>query len=102
MSNGIENAGVLFSARQALFGICSVAEQTLESHARVHFSRQRLGCGRPRYGVGVRAAIAPVAIAEVRRVFDAKLNGGQYRVATVLVRNQLVDRDAQIGTNRVS
>src|SRR5262245_9742226 len=98
----IQNAGILLSSRQPLFGIRSITEQALESHARVDLRRKRLRGGRPGYGVGVGAAIAPVAIAEIGSVLHTELDGGQYRVLAVLIGDQLIDGNTQVRTHCVS
>src|ERR1043165_5733559 len=99
MRHGIEDARVLFSSRQPLLGARAISEQTLEGHARIDLGRQRLRRGGPGYRVGVGAAITPVAIPEVADIFDAKLDGRQYRVLAILVRDQLIDRDTEVRTH---
>src|SRR4029077_18280766 len=61
----IENAGILLATRNPLLRTRAVAEQALEGHTRIDFCRERLGRRRPGDGVRVRAAVTPVAIAEV-------------------------------------
>src|SRR5206468_9078243 len=69
----IENARILLPAGKPLLRTRAVAEQALEDHSRIDFRRERLRRRRPRDGVGVRAAVAPVAVAEIAGVFHAKL-----------------------------
>src|SRR6516162_266028 len=98
----IEDAGVLFAPRQPLLRTRSIAEQALESDTRIDFGRERLVGRTPGYGVGICAAIAPIAISKIADVLHPELNGRQDRVPAVLVRDQLVDRDAQRRAHRVS
>ena len=51
----------------------AIAEEPFEYHARIDLGGQRVGRGRPGDRIGVRAAVAPVAVPEVSGVFDAKL-----------------------------
>ena len=92
----------LCSPALAFFGIRAVAEQPLEGHARIHFRRQRLYRRRPRHAVRVGAAVAPVAVAEVAVLFDAELNRRQDGALAVLLRDQLVDRNAQVRADGIS
>ena len=72
---GIENAGVLLASGKPLLRTRPVAEQALESHTRIDFRRKGLRGRAPGNGVGVRAAITPVAVAEISAVLNPQLNG---------------------------
>src|SRR6185503_17940386 len=85
MGYRIQNAGVLFASGQALLRVCAVTEQALESHARINFSGKRRCRVRPGNGIRVRAAITPIAVAEISSVFYAKLKRRQNRVVAILV-----------------
>src|ERR1700674_1596443 len=71
----IQNAGILLSSRKPLLRTRSIAEQALEGHTRVDFRRKRLRGRDPGYGVGVCAAIAPIAIAEIADILNPELYG---------------------------
>src|SRR6266704_689544 len=75
MRHRIENASVLLSSSEPLLRTGSFAEQALEGHTRIDLCRKRLRGRRPGDGVGVRAAITPVAIAEITGVLNPELNG---------------------------
>src|SRR5438093_13506565 len=71
----VENACVLFSSGKPLFGAGSIAEQSLEGDTRIDFGGKRLRRRRPGDRVRIRAAVAPVAVAEVAGVLNSELNG---------------------------
>src|SRR5437870_2125138 len=102
MRDRIQNAGVLLSSSRSLLRACSVAEQPLESHARIDLCRKGLGGRRPRDAIRVGAAITKVATAEIAGVFNPELKRRQYCVLPPLLRDHLIDRDAQIRTHCVS
>src|SRR5262245_30800868 len=100
--DGVENARVPFPIAPPLLGARAVTEQALEDDAGIHFGRQRLGRGGPGDAVGVRAAVAPVAVAIVARVFDAELQRREDRVLPVPAGDHLVDGRSKIGADGVS
>src|SRR5215467_14162093 len=57
LRDGIQDAGVLLAAEFSFLRVGSVAEQALESHARIHFRGQRLDGRRPRDWIRIRATI---------------------------------------------
>ena len=73
--DGVEDARVPSPVASSFRRARSVAEQALEHEAWVHLGRQRLRRRRPGDAVGVRAAVAPVAVAVITRVLDAELQG---------------------------
>src|SRR5437660_8513032 len=78
VSNGIEDAASPLSIHNAFVHAGTVAEQPLERHTRIDFCRKRRRRRRPRNGIRVTAAIAPIAITGiVTRILDAELNGWQ-------------------------
>ena len=98
----VENARVALSIAPSFFRARAIAKQPLEHHARVDLRRQRLRGRRPRDRVGVRAAVAPVAVAEVAHVLDAELQRRENRVLPVLVGDVLIDSDSQERAHRVA
>src|SRR4029453_11092013 len=69
--DGIEDARVALAIAEALLRTRPVTEQAFEDDTRVDLCGQRARRRRPGNRVGVRAAVAPVAVAEVAGVFDA-------------------------------
>src|ERR1700677_2423296 len=77
MRHRIENTGVLFASQNALFRTGTIAEQAFEGHPRVDLRRKRLCWRGPRYRVGVRTAVAPVAVTEIAGILNAELDRRQ-------------------------
>src|SRR6266478_4510084 len=76
--NRIEDAAGAFSIRNPFIHAGTVAEQPLERHTRIDFCRKGRGRRRPRNGVRVTAAIAPIAVTGiVTGILDAELKGWQ-------------------------
>src|SRR5688572_16218951 len=71
--NRIKDAGVALPIPQPLLRAGTVSEQALEHDPGVDLRRQRRRWRRPRNGVGVGAAVTPVAVPEVAGVFDTQL-----------------------------
>src|SRR5262245_7794642 len=102
MCDGIEYAGTSLSAFQSLVCVRTVAEQAFKSDARIDFGRKRRRRIDPGNGVGICAAVTPIAIPEVCRVFDTQLDGRQDRVVAIFFRDELIDRYAQIRTDGIT
>src|SRR5204863_8177749 len=90
----VQQAERLLAARPALAQVVAVAEQPFEDHLWIVLHRQRRRVALPRNRVAVGAAQA-VAAADAR-TFDRELERRQRRVLTQLLRDDLVDRDAQV------
>src|SRR6185436_1498236 len=90
--DSVEDAGVALTIAQPLFRARAIAEEPLERHTRIYLRRQWRRRRRPGDRVRIRAAVSPVAIAEVARVLDAELQRRQDRVLPVLVGDELIYR----------
>lgn len=59
---------------------------------------QRIHWRSPTDAIGVRTAIAPIAIAEIVILLHAELNGFQDGVAAIFLSDELIHRHADVGT----
>ena len=92
----VQDAAVAPDPGRALRRGAGLAEQALEHDARVDLHRQRRCWRAPRDRVGVGAAVAGGARADVaREVFGGQLQRGKRRVLSDLPRHDLIDRDAR-------
>ena len=91
--NRVEQADRLRAARLALLGGVAVAEEPLEDDLRIVLHRQRRVRALPGNRVAIRAAQSVAAVEA--RLFDRQLERGQRRVLPDLLRDNLIDGDAE-------
>ena len=100
LGDRVENAAVHPRLRHPLLGRPTVAEEPFEDDPRVGLHRQRRRRRAPRQRIGVGAGVARIAVAhELAHVVDGQLERPELRLASHLVRDDLIDRRprAQIG-----
>src|SRR5690606_1663264 len=91
----VEQAERLVAAQPAFLIGIAVAEQALEDDLRIVLHRQRRVRPLPGDGVAVRAAQAVAAVHA--RLLDHQLERGERRLLAYLLRDDLVNGDAELG-----